>query len=134
LHASTVALEGRAVVILGASGRGKSALALALMARGAQLVADDQTLLSVRAGALFASSPARIKGQIEARNVGILAADALDEAEVVLAVDLDRDETERLPPSRHVVLAEVPVPLVLRVQSAHFADAILQYLRAGRRA
>jgi hypothetical protein len=43
LHASAVALAGRAVAFLGASGRGKSTTAGALLSRGHRLVADDVT-------------------------------------------------------------------------------------------
>ena len=45
LHASAVALDGRGALLLGASGAGKSGLALRLMALGARLVADDRVLL-----------------------------------------------------------------------------------------
>jgi hypothetical protein len=41
LHASCVASDGRAVAIVGPSGRGKSTLAAALAARGATLLTDD---------------------------------------------------------------------------------------------
>lgn len=132
IHASTVAVERRAVMILGAAGAGKSALALELMALGADLVADDQSLLWLRNDRLMARAPAPIFGQIEARGLGILRAAAVSEAEVVLAVDLDQDETERLPPQRHTVLLDRPIPLVLRVRRRHFASAVLQYLKAGR--
>ena len=40
LHASCVAVAGRAVLITGPSGSGKSSLALTLLAHGAALVAD----------------------------------------------------------------------------------------------
>jgi len=46
LHASCVAFNGRAVLILGPSGAGKSALALDLMSRGGSLIADDQVIFS----------------------------------------------------------------------------------------
>ncbi|MBW6505236.1 MAG: serine kinase [Rhodobacteraceae bacterium] len=132
LHASTVALGARAAVIFGASGSGKSALALQLMAYGATLVADDRTLIVARAGTLYAAAPAPIRGYIEARGVGLLGAVALDEAEVALAVDLDHDEADRLPPTRHIEWCGIAVPLVLRVQSVHFAAALWQYIKAGR--
>jgi len=132
LHASTVALAARAIIILGASGAGKSALALQLMAFGAALVADDRTLLTARDGRLFATCPAPIRGRIEARGVGLLAAETCPEAEVALAVDLDRDETERLPHEQSIAWRGISVPLVLRVQSVHFAPALWQYLKAGR--
>lgn len=132
LHASTVALNGRAVVISGASGTGKSTLALQLMAWGAVLVADDQTLLEARDGLLFARCPAPLRDRIEARGLGLLAAKSVPEAQVILAVDLDRTETTRLPPPHQIEWAGVAVPLVLRVQSDHFAAAVLQFLKAGR--
>ena len=45
IHASCVAIDGRALLIEGASGDGKSDLALRLIDRGATLVSDDYTCL-----------------------------------------------------------------------------------------
>ncbi len=67
LHATAVAWRGRAVLILGRSGSGKSALALQLMALGCTLVADDGVELAVQEGALVARPPEKIRGMIEAR-------------------------------------------------------------------
>lgn len=50
IHASAVSLAGRGLLILGASGTGKSGLALEMMSRGAVLIADDRVRL-VRAEA-----------------------------------------------------------------------------------
>ena len=47
VHGTTVARAGRAVLILGASGTGKSALALQMIALGARLVADDLSLIHI---------------------------------------------------------------------------------------
>ncbi|TQS73666.1 serine kinase [Rhodobacteraceae bacterium] len=134
IHASCVALDSQnAVLILGRSGAGKSALALGLMALGAHLVADDRVDLVVEKGNLFAHSPAAIAGQIEARQIGILRASALKGgARVGLVVDLDRTEEERLPPMRHQTIAGVSLPLVLQVQHGHLEYAVLQYLKGGR--
>lgn len=134
MHATTVAADGRGVVILGPSGAGKSGLALQLMALGAALVADDQTILHRRGNTLIASCPPQIRGRIEARGVGILAADAIDEAPVCLSVDLGVAEIERLPPSRQVEWLGLPIALVRGAQSAHFPAAIMQYLAFGRTA
>ena len=61
LHATCVAVEGRGVLITGPSGSGKSSLALALMAHGARLVADDRVTLSLREGTLWATCPETIR-------------------------------------------------------------------------
>ena len=132
LHASCVALSGRAVLILGAAGSGKSALALQLMALGCDLVSDDRTAVVAEGAKLIAAAPARIRGLIEARGVGILAADAVAAARIALVVDLDQADTDRLPPLRRHVLLGVALPLLHRIESAHFSAAILQYLKAGR--
>jgi HPr kinase/phosphorylase len=132
LHATAVSLAGRALLILGPSGSGKSALALELMALGAGLIADDRTVLTLRDGHPVASAPAVLAGRIEARGIGILAAAPATPAPVVLAADLGRRETERLPPERRIDLLGVAIPLVHKVDGPHFPAALLQYLRGGR--
>jgi HPr kinase/phosphorylase len=135
LHASCVALDaGRGLLILGPSGSGKSALALRLMALGAMLVADDQTLVTAGEDALHATCPAPIRGRIEARGVGILTAPALPRARLRLAVDLGRTETERLPQRHALTLLGTTLELVAGSQSDHFPAAMLCYLRGGREA
>lgn len=134
LHASAVAFRGRAVLILGPSGSGKSGLALQLMGLGATLVADDRTILthSPDTGALMAQAPATLAGRIEARFVGILRAPRLPRAPVALAVDMARAEAQRLPPRREARFLECTVPLLHRVDQPYFASAILHHLTFGR--
>lgn len=132
LHANCVALGRRGVLILGASGSGKSALSLQLMALGCMLVADDRTALAARGGVVVAACPKRIRGRIEARGVGILKAETQHVARVVLVVDLDETEERRLPPERMRDILGVPLPCLHRIESAHFPAAVLQYLRMGR--
>lgn len=134
LHASCVSLDGKGVLILGRSGSGKSALALALMAFGARLVSDDRTVLHGEGEAVVASAPATLSGLIEARGLGILRADPDVSAIVVVAVDLDRPETERLPPHRHLALLGREVALVHGHGIASLPAMLLQYLRGGRAA
>jgi hypothetical protein len=45
LHASTVAIDERAVAFFGPSGRGKSTLSAAFVKRGHRLIADDMTVI-----------------------------------------------------------------------------------------
>ncbi|MDX5382517.1 MAG: serine kinase [Rhodobacterales bacterium] len=137
LHATTVALQGQAVLIQGASGRGKSSLALQLMSMGAGLVADDRTWIwrEVRGAdgdAIIADAPDALVGRIEARGIGILAAKAVGPCRIGLVVDLDQPEEMRLPPYRTIDLLGLCLPLVHRVDSPAFPAAILQYLTVGR--
>jgi HPr kinase/phosphorylase len=132
LHASCVAAFGRGLLILGPSGSGKSALALRLITLGAQLVADDQTDLAVEDGRLVARCPPAIRGLIEARGVGLLRAEPLDAAPVVLVADLGQTEDQRLPPARRITILGYEADLVLHPQNDHFPDALMLYLRLGR--
>ena len=132
IHGSCVAHDGRGVLIVGASGAGKSSLALHLMSLGAGLVADDRVILSRRGPALWADVPAPIRGRIEARGVGLMHAPCVGPQPVALVVDLDRVEPDRLPRGRSVVMQDVRLPLVLKVDADHFPAAIMLYLRHGR--
>mgnify|MGYP006207984755 CR=1 FL=1 len=76
VHTSCIAIGGRAVLIGGRSGRGKSDLALRLIDRGASLVSDDYTVVHRRDGRPVASAPDTIAGKIEVRGVGLSGKDA----------------------------------------------------------
>ncbi|KZY29651.1 serine kinase, partial [Roseovarius sp. HI0049] len=125
LHASCVTHEGRAVLIRGASGSGKSGLALQLMALGAGLVADDRTRLWREGARLMADAPPALRGRIEAREVGILTARPAGPSPVALVVDMDETETDRLPDHRSVTLLGADIPLARKSALAHFPAAIL---------
>ena len=62
LHASCAAFGEKAVLIRGASGSGKSALTLELLARGANLVADDRTCLRMTSRGVIAYAPHTLLG------------------------------------------------------------------------
>jgi HPr kinase/phosphorylase len=132
VHASCVAVAGRAVLIMGPSGAGKSALALQLIALGADLVSDDRTDLRAEGARLIARPPASIAGLIEARGLGILRLPHLEQAEIALVADLSVTETERLPPQRHITLLGLPQSLVHKVAHDHFSSAIMCYLKGAR--
>lgn len=132
LHASTVAVEGRAAMIRGASGSGKSGLALQLIALGAELVADDCTCLRYEAEGLIARAPEAIRGRIEARGVGVLRCPVTPRAMVVLIVDMDHEEEDRLPPMRYEDVMGARLPVIRKNTAAHFPAAVMTYLRHGR--
>ena len=106
VHASCVALEARGVLLRGATGAGKSDLALRLIEAGARLVADDQVALTSSGGRLLAAPPTRIAGLLEVRGIGIVSMDYVPQCPVDLVVDLARPETvERMPEAVTVELA-----------------------------
>ena len=132
IHASAVSFAGKGLLILGASGAGKSALALDLMSRGGVLIADDRVALVRHDGALVADCPPALAGRIEARGVGILRATPAGPTPVALVVDLDRTEPDRLPPLRHIDLMGMRLPLVLGAGASNLGAALRQMLLAGR--
>jgi HPr kinase/phosphorylase len=131
LHATTVAVRGRAVVITGASGAGKSSLALQLMALGAVLVSDDRTILTRDGAQIVADAPDTLRGLIEARGVGILSATAAGPTPVTLVIDLDQNETGRLPERHQFDLLDVALPCLHKYDTAAWPAAIVQYLIGG---
>ena len=112
VHASCVAIAGRAVLIGGRSGRGKSDLALRLIDRGAALVSDDYTLVRRRNGRLVAAAPETIAGKIELRGVGILEYPAVRDVPIALFVDLDLDAARLLDAEEKRLLAGVALPVI----------------------
>lgn len=112
VHATAISIYGRAVLIEGLSGSGKSDLALRLIDRGALLVSDDQVLLTRDGDRLLAHPPPGIAGKIEVRGLGILDRHHKANVPVALIVHLG-DAIERMPDAREArTIAGVAVPLV----------------------
>ncbi len=82
VNGTAVAVDGKAVLLTGAPGTGKSDLALRLVEGGALLIADDLVELRRAGDDLLASfpadAPAELRGRIEARGLGIVAVPAAD--------------------------------------------------------
>lgn len=127
-----MAIDGRAVLILGPSGSGKSGLALDLVSLGAVLVADDQVMLDPSPeGPPRASPPLVLAGRIEARGLGLLRTAWVSGVPVALAVDLGRQGDARLPPPREITLCGRAVPLLWAAGAPNLAAAIIVALKGG---
>ncbi len=131
LHASVVAMDGRGLLILGTSGAGKSGLALRLMALGARLVADDRVLISRRGPSLVSSAPPALRGLVEARGVGLLRAEPVEEAVLALAVDLDHAPAARMPHPRDIGYFDVQIGLIFGRDVPNLEAVLVQLLRCG---
>ncbi|MDE3114229.1 MAG: aldolase [Pseudomonadota bacterium] len=114
--------EDAGVLILGASGSGKSDLMLRLIAAGADLVADDRAELTVENGALLAAPPPALAGLIEVRGLGIIALPHCQRARVTLVADLTPGniasrlpEPQRWAPPEVLVLPKESWPPVVQL-------------------
>jgi serine kinase of HPr protein (carbohydrate metabolism regulator) len=112
LHATSVAIDGRAVLLCGASGMGKSDLALRLIDRGAILISDDYTIIKWVDGRLEATAPSTIVGKMEVRGIGVVDMPCTDYARIALIVDLSND-IDRMPLDPELrAIAGTDVPVV----------------------
>ncbi len=115
IHATAVAIDGKAILLIGQSGSGKSDLALRLiMNKNAVLIADDRVDIVNVNGVLKASCPQNIKGLLEVRGVGICKYPFIDAAEVKMAIQLvsSPDEVDRLPEYTTQKFCGVNIPCI----------------------
>lgn len=112
IDGTSVAIKGKALLIEGASGSGKSSLALDMISRGAELIADDKIQAdSSSDGTIILSAPSHIAGMIEARGIGVFRMEYCLSARLVAIVDMGVVETERMP-HRKTVFMGVEFPLI----------------------
>ncbi len=145
-------VHGVGVLLTGASGVGKSELALVLLSRGHRLVADDATEFVCERGGVRGHCPPLLRGFIEARALGILnvrrlfgVRSVLGSARLDLIITLDapgaHTETgfERLSGRRRsrevlgIAVAEVSIPIRLGHNLAVLVEAACRDDRLRRR-
>jgi len=112
IHATSVAIRGRGVLILGPSGSGKSDLALRLIDRGASLISDDYTVASSPDGRLLLDAPPNIAGRMEIRHLGIVDIPCVGGVPANLVIEL-KDSPPRMPDQDQTFcIAGILLPLV----------------------
>lgn len=89
VQATAVSIDGRAVLLLGPPGCGKSDLALRLIRRGAALIADDGVMLRVVDYRLMAEAPSVMTPRLHVAGIGMVEVALAGPTPVALAVTLD---------------------------------------------
>jgi len=113
IHGTCVELYGLGVLLRGPSGSGKSDLALRLIDDGAHLVADDQVVLTTKAGRIQAAAPTQIAGRIEVRGIGIVDVATIEAVQIVLIVNLVAPaDIPRMPIPHECLLAGISLPTI----------------------
>lgn len=125
-------MNGRGALFLGASGSGKSTLALELMAKGAELVADDIVCLRIEDDKIFMAAPPKGSGLIEARGLGVFQLPSVDFAPLHLVIDLDREPISRLPAPHGFTFDEITAPLYHGKGVAGLASVVFLALKHNR--
>ena len=134
LHATAVIHGESGVLILGPSGSGKSALALALLARArttgvfGALIGDDRIFVSKAHGRLIARGAANMAGVIERRSAGLMTVRHERAAIVRLAVELCErgGRWPRMPnDDDSLVVGEVALPRLALDSTLSVCDQVL---------
>jgi serine kinase of HPr protein (carbohydrate metabolism regulator) len=134
LHATAVIHGESGVLILGPSGSGKSALALALLAHAraigafSALIGDDRIFVRKAHGRLIARGAANIAGVIERRSAGLITVQHEPVAVVRLAVELcERGRRWPRMPNEDdgLVVGEVTLPRLALDSTMSVCDQVL---------
>lgn len=111
-QSTCVAVGGRAILVEGAPGMGKSSLALALIDRGALLVGDDSVMLEEHQGVLYAMPHPNTRGLLEVRGVGLVRMAVEARVPVALLLHLDESAPRHVETTPTVDMGGVAIPCI----------------------
>jgi HPr kinase/phosphorylase len=121
-------VSGRAVMIIGKSGAGKTALMLEMMALGAEFIGDDQVFVEI--GEDITIHPhSNAKGRLEMRGVGIFETKSRAQAKLELVVNLDQEPSTRLPQKQHFEIGDSLLPKIDGKGVHHLASFLYLFLK-----
>ena len=122
IQATSICLNGRAYLITGDPGIGKSALALALINQGAMLIADDMTVIEGDK----ALAPKDHTGWLEVRGIGLASGFSVcPQAPVAAVIHLSEEKPERSPQKASVRVGDNNLPLFhLWAQDLHLSEKV----------
>lgn len=134
IHATCISLHTggawRGALITGASGAGKSDLALRALRAGCALISDDYSCLWTSGGHLYAAAPNTIAGQMEIRGLGVVGVPSRPFTRVHLVAHAQGEAPERMPHCETTDLLDHAVPTVRLVpREASSLDKLLFALK-----
>lgn len=113
IHGTALTIEDSGLLILGASGSGKSDLALRLIDAGATLIADDVTVCKRENNEIFMFCDESIRGIIEVRGIGLVKVPYVEGIKLNMVIKLTDKEIERFPLEKEFYrLLLIKIPLI----------------------
>lgn len=138
MHATALLVGDRGIIVLGASGSGKTTFALTLVAQAraaglfSRIVADDQVFAEPRNGRLLCKVPAPIAGLSEVYGVSPVPTRHEPRAVIDLVVRLvPQAEAPRYGEFVHEIVMGVPLPLLVLAERSAVGATLATLARLG---